>query len=520
MITDLTIIGNKITINSNKDDILTTGDESQPKFPTGVKLTVHSIKINNGIFDLDYTVVDTRLRYNTMYNIYDSNNDKIMKTDTSTACTGKNVLTMTTHTTSVRKNYGEYIYEFVKEDDINSTDIILDSNSVKIKQICINSDGTTIVKFLSKCNSGSTQYGFTNVCQTTSVTTSVTTGDKFTINIQNVNEFSLNTESKYMNILDNNIVYNSINQYFFKTYISLERNWSCITSNAGGDILAATVHGGNIWISKDSGNTWTEHDKATSAIAKNQNWASITSNATGVILAAVVSGGRIWMSNDSGDTWTAKTSTDQGWNSITSNTGGNILAAAVNGGNIWISKDSGNTWTEHDKVTSTITKNQNWVSITSNATGVILAAVVSGGRIWMSTNSGDTWTAKTSTDQGWHSITSTGTTFVATIYADKRLYDGNGTALTGVLGGAGLPLGVASNGDGTKLVCMNGEGGNIIISNNSGTNWNNTGSSPAKFWTGITTNSSFSKLAAVVKNGGIWTYDNTHTSWIEHINTN
>ena len=83
MITDLTIIGNKIIINSNKDDILTAGDP--PSFPDGVKLTVHNIKINNGTFDLDYTVVDTRLRYNTMYNII-----KNMETDLHSECTIQN----------------------------------------------------------------------------------------------------------------------------------------------------------------------------------------------------------------------------------------------------------------------------------------------------------------------------------------------------------------------------------------------------------------------------------------------
>ena len=54
MITDLTIIGNKITINSNKDNILT--DEAVPVFPVGYKLIVNGLKINNGILDLDYTV--------------------------------------------------------------------------------------------------------------------------------------------------------------------------------------------------------------------------------------------------------------------------------------------------------------------------------------------------------------------------------------------------------------------------------------------------------------------------------
>ncbi len=63
------------------------------------------------------------------------------------------------------------------------------------------------------------------------------------------------------------------------------------------------VNGGNIYISTDSGDTWSQKPLYTQYIS----WYSITSSSDGTKLAAVVNGGYIYASTDSGDTWSQKT---------------------------------------------------------------------------------------------------------------------------------------------------------------------------------------------------------------------
>jgi hypothetical protein len=537
MITDLTIIGNKIIINSNKDDILTT--DGPDSFPPGVKLTVNSIKINNGIFDLDYTVVDTRLRYNTMYSIYDINNDKIMKTGSASAvCTNKNVLTMTSPTTLTSDPY----YIFVKKDtsDNSRTDIIGPDETVYIKQICT----SNTVTFLSKCNND--LYGFNTPCTSTTGGTTATDRAEFTINIQNVNEFSLKTESNtYMNISGNSIEYNNT-QYYFKTHISLKKEWSCITSNGEGNILAAAVGGGNIWMSNDYGDTWREHiprdtTTTTHTTAENQDWNSITLNDKGDKLAATISTKKIWTYDGSTAKWTelttpklSTTSPKQYWKSITSDSSGNNLAVAVYHGNIWTSTNFGVSLTERKFGTGTRT----WDSITSSRDGKTLTAVVTcdtcnSPQIYTSTNSGSSWTSSstelnlkfnriTSNDEGDRLVATTWGTdgmYISTDTGDKWVKVDTPTSTPTGVWAAGNWRSITSNSVGDRLAALQ-QNGSIWTSIDYGVTWKQSADTNGLHWMDITSNNEGTKLAAVVYNGGIWTSIDYGVTWTEHINTN
>jgi photosystem II stability/assembly factor-like uncharacterized protein len=79
-------------------------------------------------------------------------------------------------------------------------------------------------------------------------------------------------------------------------------NWSSVASSADGTKLAATDSAGRIYISTDSGTTWTAGENE-------HQWSGIASSADGTRLGAVVSGGQIYLSNDSGLTWTASCTT-------------------------------------------------------------------------------------------------------------------------------------------------------------------------------------------------------------------
>ena len=158
--------------------------------------------------------------------------------------------------------------------------------------------------------------------------------------------------------------------------MSSSKEWNSITSNATGSLLAAVEGGfhddgnapGYIWTSIDYGATWTEISNGN--ISSSKQWSSITSNATGSLLAACENGGYIWTSNDFGVTWTdistGNMSSTKNWNGITSNATGSHLAAVENGGYIWWSIDYGTTWTDTSNSFASYGP-QNWYGITSNS---------------------------------------------------------------------------------------------------------------------------------------------------------
>ena len=245
------------------------------------------------------------------------------------------------------------------------------------------------------------------------------------------------------------------------------QNWHGITSSSDGTKLAAVVWDGNIWTSTDYGASWNEVKPTESTT---WTWRSITSSSDGIKLAAVVQGGNIWTSTDFGETWTSRASPGK-WRDITSSSDGTKLAATVYNGNIWTSWDSGETWTS--RATTQI-----WEGITSSSDGTKLAAVVQGGNIWTSTDSGETWTSRASTQIWWH---------------------------------------ITSSSDGTKLAAVAySSSGNIWTSTDSGETW--TSRASTQNWYSITSSSHGTKLAAVVSGGNIWTYrtpvcdENSHVS--------
>ena len=254
-------------------------------------------------------------------------------------------------------------------------------------------------------------------------------------------------------------------------------NWNSIASSSDGTKLAATVLGGNIFTSTNSGANWTSR-------ASSKNWYGITSSADGTKLAAVVYNGNIWTSSNSGVNWTSRASTKNWWD-ITSSADGMKLAAVVKGGNIWTSSNSGATWTEDTSVGAT----KNWYGITSSADGTKLAAVVSGGNIWTSNNSGATWTEDTSVNatKTWNDITSS---------ADGKYLAATWGTGTGTAGA-----------------------GSIYTSSDYGNTWSESTSSAngtnGRQWRQITSSACGTLLAATVahSNSGIYLSNDVGNTW-------
>ena len=176
-------------------------------------------------------------------------------------------------------------------------------------------------------------------------------------------------------------LYNSTNSGATWTKRAVVAQWSAVAASSDGSKFVATAAGGKIYTSTDSGVTWV-------ARATNLNWSSVASNENGNKLVATDNGGKlggqIWISDDSGLTWSKVTTTPRLWSSVASSRFGNKLVATVASGKIYTSADSGTTWISRNYV-------GNWKKVVSSGTADKLYAIDYGKSIWRSTDNGATW---------------------------------------------------------------------------------------------------------------------------------
>ncbi|MFA7193566.1 MAG: Ig-like domain-containing protein [Candidatus Paceibacterota bacterium] len=281
--------------------------------------------------------------------------------------------------------------------------------------------------------------------------------------------------------------------------------WTRMASSADGTKLAATVSGGYIYTSTDSGATWTERTDAGS-----RGWSGITSSSDGTKLAAVVASGYIYTSTDSGATWgtQSNSSGSRNWQSITSSEDGTKLAAAAYNGYIYTSSDSGATWTTN----SNSSGSRGWQGITSSSDGTKLAAVDSTpGYIYTSSDSGATWTtnSNSSGSRNWRRITSSsdGTKLAATV-TNGYIYTSSDSGVTWTTNsnssGSRGWYGITSSSDGTKLAAGVYDG-YLYVSADSGQTWISQTDAGLRNWYDIASSDDGSKLAAPAYNGYIYT---------------
>jgi photosystem II stability/assembly factor-like uncharacterized protein len=163
-------------------------------------------------------------------------------------------------------------------------------------------------------------------------------------------------------------------------------NWISVSSSADGSLLAAVATRGPVCISTNSGNTWFTNstiNNSGSVVMKSgsvlkpdagsnpspTNWQAVACSADKTRVVAGVYGGYIYISTDSGMTWTASTNAPYAnWQAVASSADGTKLVAAINNGSIYTSMDSGTTWVSNN------VPNSNWISIASSADSCKLVA--------------------------------------------------------------------------------------------------------------------------------------------------
>ena len=164
--------------------------------------------------------------------------------------------------------------------------------------------------------------------------------------------------------------------------------WSRIKCNYNGTIVLAGQTNGKLYLSRNSGATWT----AQTTGAVNLNWTCVFLSDDGRVLVGGVTTGRLWVSTDGGATWTER-ATNRDWTHVSGSSDASMMCASANAGGgglpcVYISTDFGTTWTEVTSLTNT-NVNQTATSITGNK--LIFVTSQYGGEIYISQDGGATW---------------------------------------------------------------------------------------------------------------------------------
>jgi hypothetical protein len=109
------------------------------------------------------------------------------------------------------------------------------------------------------------------------------------------------------------------------------RRWASVTSSADGKTLAAVGYptlagGGYIYTSDDYGFTWVERTEVSLKF-----WEDLTASSDGTKLAVNESNGNVWVSTNTGENWTETNSGKKFWGDIVSSADGSKLVAVDNG---------------------------------------------------------------------------------------------------------------------------------------------------------------------------------------------
>lgn len=238
------------------------------------------------------------------------------------------------------------------------------------------------------------------------------------------------------------------------------RNWNSVAASANGSNLLATVEGGRLYQSRNSGLTWIPRESV-------RGWKDVAASADGMRLIAA-GDNKVYLSGDFGTNWSSVfTNTIGNLAAVASSASGEKISAVSDGGFISISRDYGASWS-----LSETNVNRSWRDVASSDDGSRLVAVVWSGKIYTSEDSGTKWLAQES----------------------NRLWSG-----------------VASSGDGARLVASE-HNGNIFTSVDHGTNW--TARLGPKPWQAVGSSADGRYLVAVESGGKVYSSSDFGTNWL------
>ncbi len=287
------------------------------------------------------------------------------------------------------------------------------------------------------------------------------------------------------------------------TFVARETNfsraYSAVASSLDGRTLVAAVASGSLYVSQDSGATWTARDTS-------RSWAELACSADGGVMVATVYNGPIYVSSNYGTNWTSTASGSAAWVGLAASTDGNRLAAVAQNGSLFISTNRGTTWESRSGAGT-----RNWSSIAMSADGSRLVAAVNPGQIYTSADAGTSWTAG-AFSASWSAValSADGLRMVAAVNGGQIHTSSDAGASWTARATTNNWHSVASSTDGQRLAATV-TGGQIHTSDNLGVTW--TARDQNRNWDDIVASSDATRLVAVVNGGAIYTLSRTFASY-------
>lgn len=121
------------------------------------------------------------------------------------------------------------------------------------------------------------------------------------------------------------------------------RYWSSVAINDSGTVIVGAESTGGIWLSTNSGVSFTLQSNGVSSSA---TWYGIDTNATGTVIVAANSTSTIYITSNMGTSWSAKTisGSSQNRNPALSALGDKVAVLSIGNSTIYTSADTGTSW--------------------------------------------------------------------------------------------------------------------------------------------------------------------------------
>lgn len=292
----------------------------------------------------------------------------------------------------------------------------------------------------------------------------------------------------------------------FDTPVSVNPNattipaYGAMQGNLDGSIIVIATNG-YLLRSIDSGTTW-----SALTAAGVRYWTSVAINDSGTVIVGGESSGSIWLSTNSGATFTQQSngvSTSAIWYGLDTNASGATIVAANNSSSVFVTTNSGTSWS-----TKPVTGANQIRNVALSSAGDRIAALsFTNQTLYTSTNTGTSWTAQTS---GGTASTSA-STFVLSRDGQRLLFMRQGAAYISKSSNFGSTWETITTptqssvaitaSDDLGTIWFGTNAGPSYYSTNSGTNWTTT--SQTGSWRNLYINPAATQWISVISTVGI-----------------
>jgi type II secretory pathway pseudopilin PulG len=299
----------------------------------------------------------------------------------------------------------------------------------------------------------------------------------------------------------------------FATVTTMKRTatdqaWKYVASSYDGTRLTAAVPGGYVYLSTDSGATWT----ANVALGI-KNWSNLITSDDGKEIVVGVGSSYLYTSTDTGATWAEHTSFGVGdWSGLAVSNDGKIISVSQGNWTQKLSVDGGLSWYSYSSKV--------FDSFSASAGGNTIVGRSSDGFLYKSTDAGVTFgsTRILGTTglyiMGQQSVSDDGKTIVVATAASwgsnpgylKRSVDGGATWADLTAAGFRPWSTLTASADGTKIVAaVAGVGGYLYSSTDSGNTWVERRIANSNIWKNLASSADGSKILAA-DGKGLYTF--------------